>query len=176
MPALHQLFLVELHVVTQVVEAEFVVRAVSDVGIVCGLAFLVGEAVYDDSHGEAEPLVQLSHPFGVAAGEVVVYRDHMHASAGDGIEHHRQGGNQSLAFTCLHFRYLALVQHDAAHELHVIMTHAEDAARASRTRAKTSGSSSSRTAPFLLGLAAVFRETGGQLLVGPEPAFRAPGR
>ena len=174
-PALHQLFLVELHVVTQVVEAEFVVRAVSDVGIVCGLAFLVGEAVYDDSHGEAEPLVQLSHPFGVAAGEVVVYRDHMHASAGDGIEHHRQGGNQSLAFTCLHFRYLALVQHDAAHELHVIMTHAEDAARGFPHKSKDFGQQFVETAPFLLGLAAVFRETGGQLLVGQSLHFGLQG-
>ena len=55
--ALHQLFFVELHVVAQIVEAEFVVRAVGDVGVIGDFALFVGKPVYNDTHGKSESLV-----------------------------------------------------------------------------------------------------------------------
>ena len=45
-------------------------------------ALVVLEAVDDDADRHAEELVDLTHPFGVAAGEVVVHRDDMDALAG----------------------------------------------------------------------------------------------
>ena len=71
----------ELHVVAQVVEAEFVVGAVGDVGVVGVLALLVVEVVDDDAHLQAEGLVDAAHPLGVALGQVVVDRDDVHALA-----------------------------------------------------------------------------------------------
>ena len=69
----------ELHVVAQVVEAELVVRDVGDVGAVGGAARGVVEVVQDHAHLEAEEAVHLAHPLGVAAREVVVDGDDVHA-------------------------------------------------------------------------------------------------
>ena len=80
MPALHAVVSVELHVVAQVVEAEFVVGAVGDVGGVGFAALLVVEIVDDDADGQAEEAVELAHPLRVALGQVVVDRDHVHAA------------------------------------------------------------------------------------------------
>ena len=123
MPALHQLVGVEFHVVAQVVEAEFVVGAVSDVGVIGFLALFVGQAVNDDAGGQAQGVVQLPHPLGVAAGQVVVDRDHVHALAGHSVEHHGQGGDQGLACAGFHFGYFTLVEDHAPQKLHIVVAH-----------------------------------------------------
>ena len=116
-----------LHVVAQVVEADLVVGAVGDVAGIGGHALLVVEFVDDDADGEAEEGVDPPHPLRVAAGEVVVGGDDMHALASKGVEIDRQGGDQRLAFAGLHLGDLALVQDHAALELHVEGTLAERA-------------------------------------------------
>src|ERR1035438_2512896 len=63
----------ELHVVAEVVESELVVGAVGNVGVVGVFALLVVEVVDDDTDRQAEELVELAHPLGVAAGEGVVF-------------------------------------------------------------------------------------------------------
>ncbi len=127
-PALHHRRQVELHVVAQVVEAELVVGAVGDVGGVGGLAVGVGHVVLDDADGQAEEAVDLAHPLGVAARQVVVDGHHVHALAGERVQVDRQGGHEGLALAGLHLGDLALVQHDAAHQLHVEGAQAEGAA------------------------------------------------
>ncbi len=47
----------------------------------------------------------------------------MHAVAGQCIQEYGQRGHERLTFTCCHLGYLALVQHDAAEELHVVVHH-----------------------------------------------------
>ncbi len=128
MRPLHAILDAELHVVAQVVEAELVVGAVGDVGVVGVLALLVVEVVDDHADREAEELVEPAHPLRVAAGQVVVDGDDVNALAFEGVQVGRQGGDQRLAFTGLHFGDLALVQDHAADQLHVEMAHVEDAA------------------------------------------------
>ena len=79
--ALGLLFARVAHVVAQVVEAELVVRAVGDVGAVLH-ALHVGRVVVGehDADLEAEEAVDLAHPLRVAAGEVVVGGDEVHAA------------------------------------------------------------------------------------------------
>ena len=126
-PALHAIVQVELHVVAQVVEAEFVVGAVSDVGGVGFAALHVVEIVHDDANTQTEKGVQLAHPLRVALGQVVVDRDHVNAASGERVQVYRQGRDQRLTFTGLHLGDLALVQHDAADQLHIEVPHLEDA-------------------------------------------------
>ena len=126
-PALHHVLEPVLHVVAQIVEAQLVVGAVGDVAVVFLLALLVVEAVHDDADRQAEELVDLAHPFGVALGEIVVDGDDMDAAAGERVEIDRKRGDQRLAFAGLHLGDLAFVQHHAADELHVEMTLAERA-------------------------------------------------
>ena len=113
------------HVVAQIVETEFVVGAVGDVGSVGCLFRLVIHLRQIDAYGQPEKTVQTPHPFSVATGQVIVNRDDMDALAGDGIQVGRQGTDQRLAFTGAHFGNLAVMQHHAAHQLHVEMAHAE---------------------------------------------------
>ena len=74
MPALHAVREVELHVVAQVIEAEFVVGPVGDVAAVVVLALPVVEIVHDDADRQAQKPVDAAHPFRVAFGEVIVHR------------------------------------------------------------------------------------------------------
>ena len=79
-PTLHAILQVELHVVAQVIEAEFVVSAVGYVGGVGFAALLVVEIVDDYADAQAQKTVELAHPFGVALGQVVVDCDHVYAA------------------------------------------------------------------------------------------------
>ena len=133
-PALDHVLHPVLHVVAQVVEAELVVGAVGDVGVVGDLALLVVHAVDDDADLEAEEIVDLPHPFGIALGEVVVHRHHVHAAPGERVQIDRQRRHQRLAFAGLHLRDAALVQDHAADELDVEMPLPERALRRPRDR------------------------------------------
>ena len=72
-----------------------------------------------------EQTVDRAHPAGVAAGEVVVDRDHVHALAFQGVEVGGQRGDQRLALAGLHLGDAALVQDHAADQLHVEMALAQ---------------------------------------------------
>ncbi len=119
MSSLHHRFEIELHVVAQVVEAELVVGTVGHVSGVGGVAIRVGHVVLDDSHGQTQEAVDLTHPLGVSPSEVVVDRNHMDPLAFQGIEVDRHRGDECLAFTGLHLGDHSLVQDDAADELDV---------------------------------------------------------
>ena len=110
-----------LHVVAQIVEAELVVGPVSDVGGVSLTALVVVEPVHNGADGKAEEAIDLPHPLGVALGEIVVDGNDVDAAALKRVQVNRRGGDERLAFAGAHFGDLALVQKDAAHELHVIM-------------------------------------------------------
>ena len=97
----------------------------------------------DDADGEAEELVDLAHPLGVALGQVVVDGDDVDAVAGERVEVAGERGDEGFAFAGLHFGDLALVENHAADELHVEVAHVTARQPASRTTAKASGRISS---------------------------------
>jgi hypothetical protein len=126
-PALDHVLQAVLHVVAQIVEAVFVVSAVGDVAGVGRLALGVVEAVHDHAGGHAQEGIDLTHPGGVAAGEVVVDGNDMNAASGERVEIDRERRHQRLAFAGLHLGDIALVQHHAADQLDVEMPLAEGA-------------------------------------------------
>ena len=115
------------HVVTQVVETVLVVGAVGDVGTVSGLLLFPRCLRQVDAHRQTQKVIQPSHPLGVAAGQVVVHRHHVHAFAGECVQVNGQGGGERLALTRAHFGHFAMVQGQTTHHLHVKMTHLHDA-------------------------------------------------
>ena len=125
--ALHHLLLVDGHVVAQVVEAHLVVGAVGDVRGVGRAALLGVQAVDDEPHLKAHEAEHLAHPLAVALGKVVVHGDDVHSLAGYGVQIGREDGDERLALAGLHLRDAALVQHDAADELHAEGLHAQHA-------------------------------------------------
>ena len=125
--ALDEVLLLPGHVVAQVVEAELVVRAVGDVGVVLLAAHLGGLTRDDGAGRHAERAVHPAHELGLVAREEVVDGDDVHALAGDRVEVDRERRRQGLALTGLHLRDVAEVQGRAAHDLHVIGALAERA-------------------------------------------------
>ncbi len=86
MATLDHLAALELHVVAQIVEAEFVVGGIGDVAGVGRLALFIVQTVNDDAGRKPEKAVELAHLLGVAACEIVVDGDDVDALAGECIE------------------------------------------------------------------------------------------
>ena len=122
--ALDLVFLARGHaVVAEVVETEFGRGAVGDVARIHLAAKLGMHLLLDAAHGEAEEPVEVAHPLGVAAGEVVVDGDQLRVAAGERVEVKRQRGDEGLALAGRHFGNATLVQRDAADQLDVEMNH-----------------------------------------------------
>ena len=115
------------HIVAQVIEPELIVGAVGDVGAVGVAPLLVGEVGDDHPDRHAEEAVDLAHPVGVAAGEIVVDGDDVDALALERIEIDRERRDQGLTLAGLHLGDLAAVERDAADQLDVVMALAERA-------------------------------------------------
>ena len=125
------------HVVPQVVEAELVVGAVRDIGAVSlspgggakisqagvvqvgGWVIYVSGVVLEHADRKAKAMVNRPHPLRVALCEVVVHGHEMRTVAREPVEIKRQRRDERFTFTRLHFRDLALVEHDPAQNLHV---------------------------------------------------------
>ena len=150
--ALHELAHIPGHVVAQVIEAELVVgtvRYISQVGLAARAGapmdqariLLIGvrihvlrvvqrrDIVRDEADRQAEQVIDRAHPARADLGEVIVHRHQMAALALERVEIQRQGRDERLALAGLHLGDLALVQHDPADELDIVMTLAERAAR-----------------------------------------------
>ena len=63
--------------------------------------------------------MQSPHPFRVTSGEIVIDGHDVNAVAGKRVQVDRQGGDEGLSFTSLHFRNPAKVQCHPAHDLNV---------------------------------------------------------
>ena len=127
--ALNHLVFVEDHVVTQIVKTELVVRTERDIAAVRIFTLREIHVVRNEADTESEIAVQTSHPLAVAAGEVIVDRDHVDAFSRQGIEINRQCCNKRFTFTGTHLCDTSFVQAHTADELNVKMTHTEYAAR-----------------------------------------------
>src|SRR5690242_7704002 len=118
--ALHAVLELPGHVVAQVVEAELVVGAVGDVApVLLAAGGRIRLGAEDHAHAQAEEAVHPAHPLGVALGQVVVDRDHVHAVPGDGVEVGREHAGERLALTGLHLGDVAQVQCRGPHQLDV---------------------------------------------------------
>ena len=84
------------------IEAGFLGGHVRDVGEVRPPARVRRHALLDEGHLEAEAFVKRPHPLGVPARQVVVDREHVHASPGERVEGRRHHGGERLAFARLH--------------------------------------------------------------------------
>ena len=128
MAALHAIRDAELHVVAQVVEPEFVVGAVGDIGGVTGTAILIADVMHDHPDAQTQSFIDAPHPIRVTAGQVVVDRDLVDTLAFQGVEVDGERRDQCLTFTGLHFGDLAAVQRDSTDQLRIEVPHIEDAA------------------------------------------------
>ena len=114
------------HVVAEIVEAEFVVRAVGDVAGVGLLPLQRRHLRPERPHREAQSPIQRAHPVPVPAGQIVADGDHVDALAFQCVQVGRQGGHQRLPFARDHFGNRPAVQQHAADQLDVEVPQAEE--------------------------------------------------
>ena len=124
---LDALFRAERHVVTQVVEAVFVVGAVGDIRVIRFTLGRCRQAGHVNAYCHAEEFEQRTVVFGVALRQIVVDGNNVNALTRQRIQVSRQRCRQGFTFTGTHFRDAALVEHHPAQQLHVEVTHAEHA-------------------------------------------------
>ncbi len=79
----------------------------------------------DAADGQAEGGVDPPHPLGVAAGEVVIDRDDVRPTTGQGVQGDGKGGDERLALARPHFGDFPLVEDRPAPKLDVVVTLAE---------------------------------------------------
>ena len=83
----------------------------------------------NDTDRKTERMVNLPHPHGVAAGQIIVHRHEMRARSRERVEIERERCGERFSFTRAHFRNLSAMERDAAFQLHIIMTLTERAFR-----------------------------------------------
>ena len=122
---LYQLLLINNHIVTQVIEAELIIRHVSDVaGIGCP-ALISCASIEHHAYGQAQRFMDLSHPFCVTVSQIIVYRNNMDALAFQRVQICGKRRYQRLSFTGLHLGDTALMQNNSSDQLYPVMLHAE---------------------------------------------------
>ena len=111
------------HIGAQIVEPEFVVGAVNDIGLI-GLHFFCGRltGLYDPDP-QPKRFVYRCHPLRVSLGEVIVYRYHVDTLAGQGVQIGWQRGHQGFAFASPHLGDPPLVKRNATNQLDVEVPH-----------------------------------------------------
>ena len=65
----------------------------------------------------------MTHPLGIAPGEIIVDGDEVGAAPSERVQIQGQCRNERLAFARRHLGNFALVKNDAADELHVVRHH-----------------------------------------------------
>ena len=126
-PALHALLQGVHHVVAQVVEAELVVGPICNVSAVPGRALgRVGFVLVYAVDVQAEVVVDVAHPLGVALSQIGVHRDQMRAPPRKGVQIKRHGGHERLSLSGGHLGDAPTVEGNGTHELHVVGNHVPD--------------------------------------------------
>ena len=83
---LGQRFPVKLHVVPEIIKSELVVGTIGDVRVIGLFSFFVIHVMDDNANFHAKKTVYFTHPLGITLGKIIIYRYHMNAFSGQGIE------------------------------------------------------------------------------------------
>ena len=115
-----------LHVIAEIIKAEFVVCAVSDVAAVDIEPLASVHFRLDRTDAQAQGTIEGAHPFRIAAGEVIVHRHHVNAFAFERVQVSWKCRDQCFTFTGHHFRDIATVQNHPTDHLNIVMTHVQE--------------------------------------------------
>src|ERR1700761_6402107 len=112
------------HIVTQIIETEFIIGTIGNVCTISLPARLAVRLVFVDTiHRKTQPLEDRTVPFGVTTGQIVIHRHDMNPFTSECVEIGGKRGHKRLTFTRGHFRDLSLMQYRPTDKLNVIMHH-----------------------------------------------------
>ena len=105
--------------IAKVVETGFLGGDVGHVRQVGGAPLCGRHPLLHVADRDPEPAIDRAHPLGIAAREIVVERQDVHAATRERVERRGHHGRQGLAFAGQHLDDLPVVQGEGRHELHV---------------------------------------------------------
>ena len=124
------------HIVAQIIKTQLIIGGIGNVCRISAFARFIIHIMDNTADAQPQSLMHDTHPIGIALGEIIIDRHHMHGAARQGVQITRQSGDQCFAFAGFHFRNGAIMQHHAANHLHIIMALAQSAARRFAHRGK----------------------------------------
>ena len=110
---------VERELIPEVIEADFIGRAIGDVALVSGAAFLAGHVLLHDADRQSESPIDAAHPGGITSRQVVVGGEDVNAQAASREPGNGGNSRHGLAFASLHLDDLAIGQRQRRLHLHV---------------------------------------------------------
>ena len=112
--ALYQLFLVNDHVISQIIKSEFVICYVSNVAVISSTTFFFVHTVQYYANCQSQKFMYLSHPLWVTLCQIVIDRNDMYTFSCQCIQICRKGRYQCLTFTSFHLSDTSLMKNDTA--------------------------------------------------------------
>ncbi len=108
-----------LELVAEEIEAQLLGSPVRDITCVGGSPDRVGLPGLNAAHRQPERAVNRPHPFGVAAGQVVVHSHDVHTLTRQRVQERGHRGNERFPFAGFQLGDAAMVDRDAADDLHI---------------------------------------------------------
>ena len=107
--------------IPQVIERQYLIRAIGHVASIGGTARCGVLLVGDHPDAQAHHAIDRTHLSRIARRQIIVHGDNMHRHAGQGCRRSGQRGRDRLPFTRRHLRHTAIEQGPASEDLHVIV-------------------------------------------------------
>ena len=117
----------EGHLISQIVKPHLSAGGIGDVRAIGGLPLGDRHSLLYVGDGQLHMAIDVAHPIGIAARQIVVDRHDVHAPAGAGVPGCGSDGGEGLPFAGLHLSDLAGSHRQRASELdikHVLTQHA----------------------------------------------------
>ena len=112
------------HVITQIVKAELVVRTERDIAFISLTALLrIRTILINAIHAQTVEHINRAIPLGITFGQIIIYRNNMHALVRKRVKEHRQSSHKGLTLTGSHLGNLTLMEHHATYQLYIVMNH-----------------------------------------------------
>ncbi len=124
--AQNQLFLVDDHVITQIIKSQLIIGNISNITLVCRLSLLGGHVVQNDTNLQSQEFVYLTHPLRITLCQIVIDGNDMDTLAFQSIQISRKSGHQGLTFTGTHLCDTSLMQDDTTDQLYSVMLHVQN--------------------------------------------------
>ena len=113
MLSLHLIFLINYHVVTEVIKSELVICTICNIGIISFPLLLLVHARKHNANRSVQEVEHLAHFLRLELSQIVVYSNNVNALSRKGVSISRQTGNESFTFTCFHFGDTSLMKNDS---------------------------------------------------------------
>ena len=129
MLSLNLIFLIDNHVVTEIIKSELVICTICNISIISFPLLLLVHACKHNADRSVQEVEHLAHFLRLELSKIVVYCYNVNALSCKGVSISRQTGNESFTFTCFHFGDTSLMKNDSTDYLNRVRLFAKHSER-----------------------------------------------